>query len=327
MMAVIAPPKRSKTNTPSKMDELKSRVQKARQAAVWHHEQRALEKTAKRTNVGGKLKVTSNQSSIPNTKIGEHLTSQIHSNSGSAIHELIDFNGAYVEAKTHIPRSRVWAMSFLGVCIGTALILIVSPLLGSSGGEARIFASDKEQKSSFHAAQSTVKQTNTIFPYDPNSPSNDFQVFAMPMKARKVASTTQEIGSIRNNLKKNNLEMRQFTPQRIIRSSEVITASAAMTSRTVCVRMCDGYFFPLSNHTNGSNLHAQEAMCSAACPASTTKLFTLAAGNEVIDQAVSLKGVNYTATSMAYAYEKGVDKTCSCQIANDARQTDRKSVV
>ena len=94
-----------------------------------------------------------------------------------------------------------------------------------------------------------------------------------------------------------------------------------MTSRTVCVRMCDGYFFPLSNHTNGSNLHAQEAMCSAACPASTTKLFTLAAGNEVIDQAVSLKGVNYTATSMAYAYEKGVDKTCSCQIANDARQT------
>lgn len=321
MMAVLDPPKRLKSSQPSKMDELRARVQRARQAAVWQHEQRTLEKIEKKRVASGAPKKAHSQSFAPHLETSGNHNSQDNFHQNAPIQEFIDLNGAYVEATTRIPSSRVWAMSFLGVCIGTALILIISPLMGSSGEEVQIFSHHNDRERSALATAENIKATKTIFPYDPNSPNNDFQVFAMPMKARKITQAPQEVGSIRNQKKPPQLT-RTFTPQRIVRSAEVIAAAGAMTPRTVCVRMCDGYFFPLSNIKTGANLAAQEAMCRAACPASTTKLFTLAAGSESIDQAISLQGANYTTTSMAYAYERATDSTCACRRSQQASQTN-----
>ena len=43
--------------------------------------------------------------------------------------------------------------------------------------------------------------------------------------------------------------------------------------RTVCVRTCDGYFFPIRDATTRASFRGDAAHCAAMCPAAKTKLF------------------------------------------------------
>ena len=43
--------------------------------------------------------------------------------------------------------------------------------------------------------------------------------------------------------------------------------------RTVCVRTCDGYYFPINHATTSDRFRADAAQCAAMCPAAETKLF------------------------------------------------------
>ena len=44
--------------------------------------------------------------------------------------------------------------------------------------------------------------------------------------------------------------------------------------RTVCVRTCDGFYFPISYATNASRFRDDEKSCQRMCPAAEVMLFS-----------------------------------------------------
>jgi hypothetical protein len=87
----------------------------------------------------------------------------------------------------------------------------------------------------------------------------------------------------------------------------------AGTFRTVCVRSCDGYYFPISYSTVQSRFADDQRTCQRECPATDAQLYTYRNPGEDINQAVSLAGQSYTALPAAFAYRKEFNAACSCR--------------
>lgn len=90
-----------------------------------------------------------------------------------------------------------------------------------------------------------------------------------------------------------------------------VEPSRASYSRTVCVRTCDGYFFPLSRGSNPSRFMAEDQLCKRLCPAADTQLFTFAGDD--IRSAVGMNGESYMSLPNALRYRKEVVQDCSCR--------------
>jgi len=86
--------------------------------------------------------------------------------------------------------------------------------------------------------------------------------------------------------------------------------------RTMCVRMCDGYYFPVGDLERQRDLPLHDLSCNAACPGAPTKLFVLPPGADEIEAAQAADGMRYADLPMAQAYTTSVDDTCSCQGPN-----------
>ncbi len=82
-------------------------------------------------------------------------------------------------------------------------------------------------------------------------------------------------------------------------------------SRTVCVRTCDGYFFPLSRGSNPSRFESEDQLCKRLCPAAETQLFTYSGDD--IRSAVSITGETYMSLANALRYRKELVSDCSCR--------------
>jgi hypothetical protein len=82
--------------------------------------------------------------------------------------------------------------------------------------------------------------------------------------------------------------------------------------QTVCVRLCDGYFFPIGPLSRAGDLPNHEAACSSLCPDAPTQLFVEPAGSDRIEDAVSMNGARYTALPVAFRNRAAVDNTCTC---------------
>lgn len=82
-------------------------------------------------------------------------------------------------------------------------------------------------------------------------------------------------------------------------------------SRSVCVRMCDGYHFPIGNLPASGEASAHENACKATCPDAPVKLFTLAPGKSDIEDATS-GSMSYRNLPMAFAHQRETDKACRC---------------
>lgn len=83
--------------------------------------------------------------------------------------------------------------------------------------------------------------------------------------------------------------------------------------RSVCVRTCDGFFFPISYSTYASHLAEDANMCQANC-AAPSELYVYRNGSD-IDQAISLNGTAYADLPNAFRYRKEWLKGCSCKQA------------
>lgn len=83
-------------------------------------------------------------------------------------------------------------------------------------------------------------------------------------------------------------------------------------SKAVCVRTCDGSFFPVSYSASGGRLESLEDMCRALCPNADVALFTFPASGE-IEQAVSSTGQRYVDSPNALKYRQTYDPSCSCR--------------
>lgn len=86
-------------------------------------------------------------------------------------------------------------------------------------------------------------------------------------------------------------------------------------SRTVCVRTCDGYFFPMASSTNSSRFAQDDQLCKRLCPGSEAQLFTY--GGD-IKSAVSVSGQSYMSLPNALRYRKEVVPSCTCKPAGQS---------
>jgi len=89
--------------------------------------------------------------------------------------------------------------------------------------------------------------------------------------------------------------------------------SASGTFRTICVRTCDGYYYPISFATNPSRFRDDERTCQRTCPAAQVSLYTYRNPGEDVAQAVSLNGEPYSNLPAAFRYRQQYDKACSCR--------------
>jgi hypothetical protein len=83
--------------------------------------------------------------------------------------------------------------------------------------------------------------------------------------------------------------------------------------RTVCVRTCDGYYFPISYATNPARFAQDEKTCQRLCPAAEAQLFSYRTEGEDIAQATSSGGASYSSLPNAFKYRQSFDAACSCR--------------
>jgi len=78
--------------------------------------------------------------------------------------------------------------------------------------------------------------------------------------------------------------------------------------QTVCVRSCDGFFFPLANNNGNA-----DEMCQALCPGAETTAFGMSAGGDIQNAASRSTGQPYTSLANAGKYTRSFDAACTCR--------------
>jgi hypothetical protein len=77
------------------------------------------------------------------------------------------------------------------------------------------------------------------------------------------------------------------------------------TGSAVCVRVCDGSFFPSNTDSGG------DAACNAQCPDAPTALYIVPASGRIED-AISASSALYSDLPVAGRYRTVLDGTCAC---------------
>ena len=85
------------------------------------------------------------------------------------------------------------------------------------------------------------------------------------------------------------------------------------TYRTVCVRACDGYFFPISFSTTQGSFERDEGVCQSQCPGADVSLYIYHNPGETPEDMRSLDGQAYNSMETAFLYQKEYVPNCSCQ--------------
>jgi hypothetical protein len=85
------------------------------------------------------------------------------------------------------------------------------------------------------------------------------------------------------------------------------------TYHTVCVRTCDGYYFPISYSTEPTRFADDENTCHRLCPAADVALYSFRNPGEDMSAAVSTTGQLYTALPTAFHYRTQLTAGCSCR--------------
>jgi len=84
------------------------------------------------------------------------------------------------------------------------------------------------------------------------------------------------------------------------------------TFRTYCVRLCDGFFWPISFSTSAERFDTDAAACTSAC-ASPARLFVHKMPGGGPGTMVALNGLRYSALKTAFQFRTRYDAQCTCQ--------------
>jgi hypothetical protein len=98
------------------------------------------------------------------------------------------------------------------------------------------------------------------------------------------------------------------------------------TYRTVCVRSCDGAYFPISFATVPARFPDDEKTCKALCPAAEASLYAYRNPGEDMNAAVSVSGQPYSALPNAFRYRQEFNPSCSCKAAGQSWADALKSI-
>jgi hypothetical protein len=103
-------------------------------------------------------------------------------------------------------------------------------------------------------------------------------------------------------------------------------STPAGSYRTVCVRTCDGFYYPISYATNATRFAEDEKACRASCPAAEVQLYSSPTGGSIND-AVSVNAQQpYTALPNAFRYRTSLDQSCSCRHPGESWSQALKSI-
>jgi Protein of unknown function (DUF2865) len=98
------------------------------------------------------------------------------------------------------------------------------------------------------------------------------------------------------------------------------------TYRTVCVRTCDGGYFPISFATVPARFADDEKSCKALCPATEANLYAYRNPGEDMNQAVSISGQPYTSSPNAFRFRQEFNPSCACKAAGQTWSDALKAV-
>ncbi len=84
--------------------------------------------------------------------------------------------------------------------------------------------------------------------------------------------------------------------------------------RSICVRLCDGFFYPVSYSTHAGRLTQDAERCQSNC-AAPAELYVYRNPGHGPEQAISLNGSAYVDLPVAFKYRKEYVKGCSCKQA------------
>lgn len=82
--------------------------------------------------------------------------------------------------------------------------------------------------------------------------------------------------------------------------------------RTLCVRLCDGFYYPLSEASQPQSFLADEQRCRSSC-SSPTKLFYSLNLDDDSEQMVALTGERYGELPNAFRYRTEYVDACTCK--------------
>lgn len=82
--------------------------------------------------------------------------------------------------------------------------------------------------------------------------------------------------------------------------------------RTMCVRTCDGFFFPISFQASRGRLRTDANVCSALCPGTETRLYYHGTGQEAEQAIAADSGEPITKLANAFVYRTRVVPGCAC---------------
>jgi Protein of unknown function (DUF2865) len=102
------------------------------------------------------------------------------------------------------------------------------------------------------------------------------------------------------------LASREARPRRLTGDLKLV----ALGSYVVCVRSCDGSFFPVPYVGDSDSL---AKICQGLCPNAEVQLYSMPFGGTIEESASTISGMPYTSLPNAGKFEQGVDSNCSCR--------------
>ena len=90
-----------------------------------------------------------------------------------------------------------------------------------------------------------------------------------------------------------------------------VPQSVSGSYRTLCVRACDGYYFPISYATNRNRFKTDAAVCQSLYPPGEAALYVHHTTGEDASAAVSLSGEPYAQQPFAFGYRSTYDHACA----------------
>jgi hypothetical protein len=88
------------------------------------------------------------------------------------------------------------------------------------------------------------------------------------------------------------------------------------TFRTLCVRSCDGYYFPVSFSTRRERFEEDAQACQALCPGQDVELYFHAMPGQDSEDMISYRTDRpYSDLPAAFSYRKEVNPDCTCKFA------------
>ncbi|MEL6422258.1 MAG: DUF2865 domain-containing protein [Pseudomonadota bacterium] len=85
-----------------------------------------------------------------------------------------------------------------------------------------------------------------------------------------------------------------------------------MGRRTMCVRLCDGYYWPMRRGGSNASLMSDSQKCESQC-SSGAQLFILRSSTDKIGTMRNLAGQSYNSLANAFAYRSSYNAQCTCR--------------